>query len=136
MQQRIVQLVNFLGIQVQHPTDYARVVKQIGNEMDLTHVDLEGLLPSATIMVVTVTATTTSGKKLSEEDLTKTMEACDCALQLDEDKRMVLEFIESQMHKIAPNMSEVLGTEITAKLIGLAGKAMPGMLDCGIRCGF
>ena len=29
---------------VHHPIDYARVVKKIGNEMDLTLVDLEGLL--------------------------------------------------------------------------------------------
>jgi RNA processing factor Prp31 len=35
---------------VHHPIDYARVVKKIDNEMDLTLVDLEGLLPSAIIM--------------------------------------------------------------------------------------
>ena len=97
--------------------------------MDLTHVDLEGLLPSATIMVVTVTATTTSGKKLTEEAYAKTMEACESALQLDQDKRMVLQFIESHMHKIAPNLSELLGTEITAKLIGLAGPLRNPALD-------
>ena len=45
-----------LGSLVHHPIDYARVVKKIGNEMDLTLVDLEGLLPSAVIMVVSVTA--------------------------------------------------------------------------------
>ena len=30
---------------VHHPIDYARVVKAIGNEMDITLVDLEDLLP-------------------------------------------------------------------------------------------
>ncbi len=35
----------------------ARVVKVIGNEMDMTLIDLTGVLPSATIMVVTVTGT-------------------------------------------------------------------------------
>lgn len=54
---------------VHHPIDYARVVKKIGNEMDLTLVDLEGLLPSAIIMVVSVTASTTSGKPLPEDVL-------------------------------------------------------------------
>lgn len=93
--------------------------------MDLTMVDLEELLPSAAIMVVTVTATTTSGKRLMEDELNKTLEACDLAMQLDNDKRLVLEFIESRMHQIAPNLSEVLGTELTAKLIGLAGKSYP-----------
>ena len=37
--------------------------------MDVTDLDLEALLPPATVMVVTVTATTTSGKPLSEEEL-------------------------------------------------------------------
>lgn len=34
---------------VQHPIDYARVVKVIGNEMDLTLVNLDGILPSTII---------------------------------------------------------------------------------------
>lgn len=37
-----------------HPVDYARVVSRIGNEMDLTLVDLDDILPAATVMVVTV----------------------------------------------------------------------------------
>lgn len=39
--------------QVHHPVDYARVVQRIGNEMDLTQVDLDDLLPAATVMVST-----------------------------------------------------------------------------------
>ena len=35
-------------------------------QLDLTRVELEGVLPSATIMVVTVTASTTAGQQLSE----------------------------------------------------------------------
>lgn len=37
--------------QVHHPIDYARVVKRIGNEMDLTLVNLDDMLPAATVMV-------------------------------------------------------------------------------------
>ncbi len=36
---------------VHHPIDYARVVQRIGNEMDLTLVDLDDILPAATVMV-------------------------------------------------------------------------------------
>lgn len=43
----------------------------------------------ASLQVVTVTGTTTSGKALSEDALRKTEEGCAMALQLDEDKRMV-----------------------------------------------
>jgi U4/U6 small nuclear ribonucleoprotein PRP31 len=54
---------------VKSPLDYARVVAAIGNEQDVTMVDLDRLLPPAQVMVVTVTATTTSGKPLTEENL-------------------------------------------------------------------
>eukprot|EP00965_Chrysotila_dentata_P252061 6210457-Pleurochrysis_carterae.AAC.1 len=47
-----------------NPLDYARVVLKLGNETDLTQVDLTGILPSATIMVVTVTASTTVGEQI------------------------------------------------------------------------
>lgn len=36
---------------------------------DMTQVDLESVLPQTTVMVVSVTGSTTSGRPLSEEDL-------------------------------------------------------------------
>lgn len=120
---------------VNHPIDYARVVKRIGNEMDVTRVDLDGLLPSATIMVVTVTGSTTSGKELDEVSLQQCMEACEEAFALDEDKKTVLKFVESSMTLIAPNLSIVLGTEIAAKIIGIAGgvEALSKIPACNVQ---
>lgn len=120
---------------VLHPIDYSRVVKKIGNEMDLTLVDLEGLLPSATIMVVSVTASTTTGKPLSEENLEKTLEACERALALDEAKKKVLDFVESRMGYIAPNLSAIVGSAVAAKLMGVAGGlvALAKMPACNVQ---
>lgn len=106
---------------VLHPIDYARVVRRIGNEMEVQLVDLEGLLPSATIMVVSVTASTTSGKPLSDENMARVSEACERALELDEAKRRVLGFVESRMGHIAPNLSAVVGCAVAAQLMGMAG---------------
>ncbi|KAG5514214.1 hypothetical protein RHGRI_035572 [Rhododendron griersonianum] len=106
---------------VHHPIDYARVVKKIGNEMDLTLVDLEGLLTSVIIMVVSVTVSTTIGKPLLEEGLQKTIDACDRALALDSSKKKVLDFVESRMGYIAPNLSAIVGSVVAAKLMGTAG---------------
>ena len=47
---------------------------KIGNEMDLTLVELEGLLFSDFIMVMSVTASSTSGKSLPEATLNKTID--------------------------------------------------------------
>ncbi|GLJ26736.1 hypothetical protein SUGI_0520930 [Cryptomeria japonica] len=120
---------------VHHPIDYARVVKKIGNEIDLTLVDLEGLLPSAIIMVVSVTASTTSGKPLSEENLQKTLDACDRALTLDVAKKKVLDFVESRMGYIAPNLSAIVGSAVAAKLMGTAGglSSLAKMPACNVQ---
>ncbi|KAF6169371.1 hypothetical protein GIB67_016541 [Kingdonia uniflora] len=120
---------------VHHPIDYARVVKKIGNESDLTLVDLEGLLPSAIIMVVSVTASTTSGRSLSDENLKKTIDACDRALALDISKKKVLEFVESRMGYIAPNLSVIVGSAVAAKLMGTAGglSALAKMPACNVQ---
>eukprot|EP00252_Welwitschia_mirabilis_P023766 TRINITY_DN681_c0_g1_i1.p1 TRINITY_DN681_c0_g1~~TRINITY_DN681_c0_g1_i1.p1 ORF type:complete len:483 (-),score=136.69 TRINITY_DN681_c0_g1_i1:284-1732(-) len=120
---------------VLHPIDYARVVKKIGNEVDLTLVDLEGLLPSAAIMVVSVTASTTTGKPLSEENLQKTLDACNRALALDESKKKVLDFVESRMGCIAPNLSAVVGSAVAAKLMGAAGglSSLAKMPACNVQ---
>ncbi|XP_071691001.1 U4/U6 small nuclear ribonucleoprotein Prp31 homolog [Rutidosis leptorrhynchoides] len=120
---------------VHHPIDYARVVKKIGNEVDLTLVDLEGLLPSAIIMVISVTASTTSGKPLPEDVLAKTIEGCDRALMLDESKKKVLEFVESRMGYIAPNLSAIVGSAVAAKLMGTAGglASLAKMPACNVQ---
>lgn len=120
---------------VLHPIDYARVVRRIANETDLTLVDLEGLLPSATIMVVSVTASTTTGRPLPPDVLDRVVEACDRALALDEAKRKVLRFVESRMGGLAPNLSAVVGSAIAAQLVGVAGglMALASMPACNIQ---
>ena len=106
---------------VLNPLDYARVVLKIGNETDLTTVDLTGILPSASIMVVTVTASTTVGTDLPSATLAAVTESCDQVLTLSENKQKMLSFVESQMSDVAPNVSAIVGTTIAAKLVGAAG---------------
>jgi U4/U6 small nuclear ribonucleoprotein PRP31 len=52
-------------------------------------VDLRSILPSATVMVVTVTGSTTNGQKLTDEESMIVSDACDMALELDAAKRKV-----------------------------------------------
>ena len=73
------------------------------------------------VMVVTVTGSTTNGKKLSEEDLDNCLEGCEEVEKLGKAKEKLLNFVESKMAVIAPNVSALLGSTIAAQLIGLAG---------------
>lgn len=56
---------------------------------DLTLVELDDLLPAATVMVVAVTATTTAGRPLPPEAAARVQAGCDAALSLDADKAQV-----------------------------------------------
>ena len=106
-----------LESRIQHPIDYARVVKRIGNEVDLTQIELKDLLPSADIMWITMTESTTSGEPLSEGNLVKTNEACDRALTLDAAKKRILDFVASRMGCIAPNLAAIVGSAVASKLM-------------------
>ena len=92
-------------------------------------------------MVVTMTGSSTMGEPLSDETLQKVIEGCDEGLALEEDKRKVchtkltptavhicslacmqmLKFVEGRMNFLAPNLSILLGTDIAAQLVGVAG---------------
>ncbi|CAO3698044.1 unnamed protein product [Rhizopus stolonifer] len=106
---------------VYNPLDYARTVKAIGNELDITKIDLRPILPSATVMVITVTGSTTGGRALTEEEWELTEEACDMALDLDAARKKIMSYVELRMTVIAPNLSHVVGTPTAAKLLTAAG---------------
>jgi U4/U6 small nuclear ribonucleoprotein PRP31 len=106
---------------VHHPIDYARVVKAIGKEENISQVNLNNILPSSNIMVITVTASTTTGKPLAEDQLEKAISVSGMVIQLDTDKEMILIFVQIKMKMIAPNLSILLGPVITSKLMGLTG---------------
>jgi len=82
-------------------------------------------------MVVSVTASTTQGQFLSDQELASVIEACKIAIELNEFKIKIFDFVESRMFFIAPNISAIVGANIAAKLMGLAGgltnlSKMPG----------
>ena len=56
---------------------------------DPTKVDLAGVLPPAIIMSVLVTATTSAGQQLSEQEWNAVQRACDLADRLEEARRKV-----------------------------------------------
>ncbi|GAB5031100.1 u4 u6 small nuclear ribonucleoprotein prp31-like [Nannochloropsis oceanica] len=106
---------------VPNKLDYVRTVQKIGNEMDLTIVDLNDLLPSATVMVVSVTASSTSGKPLPPSLLSECLGGCDAVLSLMEARSLVLSYVERRMSVLAPNTCALVGSKIAAQLMGLAG---------------
>eukprot|EP01094_Clydonella_sp_ATCC50884_P028189 TRINITY_DN8378_c0_g1_i1.p1 TRINITY_DN8378_c0_g1~~TRINITY_DN8378_c0_g1_i1.p1 ORF type:complete len:516 (+),score=182.80 TRINITY_DN8378_c0_g1_i1:93-1640(+) len=109
---------------VPNAMDYVRVVRRIGNDMDMKGVQLQEVLPAASLMVVKLTASTTAGVPLTSEQLARVMTACACAVELDNAREKNLSYVASRMEFLAPNLSAIVGTSVAAKLIGAAGGLM------------
>ncbi|KAJ7047526.1 hypothetical protein C8F04DRAFT_1059164 [Mycena alexandri] len=117
------------------PAQYIRSVRVLANEEDLTKVDLSGVLPAAIIMSVVVTATTTSGKQLTDAEWLAVQRACDLADRLEEARKKIFMYVSSRMNVLAPNLSAIVGTTTAAKLLGVAGGlgALAKMPSCNVH---
>ncbi|XP_064645196.1 U4/U6 small nuclear ribonucleoprotein Prp31-like [Lineus longissimus] len=108
---------------VSTPLEYMKTVRELQNYIDNSKNNeiLQEILRPATIMVVSVTASTTQGTVLNPEELNIVLEACDMAIELNEFKQKIFEYVESKMSYIAPNLSIIVGASTAAKIMGLAG---------------
>jgi len=108
---------------VVQPLEYMMTAKELGNDLENVKSNdvLLQILSQATIMVVSVTASTTQGKHLTKEEKDIVMSSCDMAMDLADSKRRIFEYVESRMSFIAPNVSAIIGANIAAKLMGAAG---------------
>nr|GAT53995.1 predicted protein [Mycena chlorophos] len=117
------------------PAMYIRSVRALANEEDPTKVDLSSVLPAAIIMSVAVTATTSSGKPLSDAEWNAVQHACDVADRLEEARKTIFMYVSSRMNLLAPNLSAIVGTTTAAKLLGVAGGlgALAKMPACNVH---
>lgn len=105
---------------------YAKVVRIIQNNMDLTAVveQLDELIPSQLLVVIIACASTTVGRELTSEELQRVTEACQAMENLEMAKQIFLEYIQSAMPLICPNLCAFLGTGITSQLFAITGSVM------------
>ena len=123
IRERYSKLLPELDSFVPNIIDYIQTVRHLGNDLQQikNNSKIQEILPQATIMVVNMTASTKKGNELSDAELAKIFDACDQAIELDRCKSKIFEFVESRMSFIAPNLSQIVGANIAAKLMGLAG---------------
>jgi len=55
---------------------------------------------------------------LNEAEMKKVQEACDMAIALEAMKHQILQYVQSRMAFIAPNLSTIVGASTAAKLMG------------------
>ncbi|PSN36890.1 U4/U6 small nuclear ribonucleoprotein Prp31 [Blattella germanica] len=105
------------------PLEYVMTVKELGNDLDKAKNNeaLQQILTQATIMVVSVTASTTQGQLLTEQEKEDIYEACDMAIEINNFKQKIYDYVVSRMAFIAPNLSVIVGASTAAKIMGVAG---------------
>eukprot|EP01119_Soliformovum_irregulare_P019235 TRINITY_DN6042_c0_g1_i1.p1 TRINITY_DN6042_c0_g1~~TRINITY_DN6042_c0_g1_i1.p1 ORF type:complete len:317 (-),score=75.54 TRINITY_DN6042_c0_g1_i1:35-985(-) len=71
-------------------------------------------------MAVSVTATTTSGLQLDDTTLKLVTSGASQIIQLDQARQRILEYVESRMSVLCPNLQALLGSSVAARLVGAA----------------
>jgi U4/U6 small nuclear ribonucleoprotein PRP31 len=103
------------------PLEYVRAVDRIGNASDIAAVQLADILPPAQLMVVSVTAATTAGTMLDDATSARVSEGCALALAIEHARQSIVDFVAQRMRFIAPNLTIIVGSNVAAKLMALAG---------------
>ena len=73
------------------------------------------------IITISVAGSTTNGQVLNNIQFSKLMELVDRMDQIEVTKTDILQFVESKVESIAPNVCVLVGATIAAWLLGLAG---------------
>lgn len=106
------------------PFEYAKTVRAIGDAWDLTRIDLKNVIAPSTALVVTLSASTTSGRRLLVEEMNHIEKLTDLLLLAERTRNEILVFLEQQMHKVAPNLTALVGIRIAGQMVGAAGSIL------------
>lgn len=82
---------------------------------------VSSIVDTRTHFLLCMTAATTQGSVLDDDELRRVLEDCDTALHLLSLRTKLLSFVELNMTKFAPNLSVLLGPSVAAKLVSRAG---------------
>jgi U4/U6 small nuclear ribonucleoprotein PRP31 len=118
---------------ITNPLDYTKAVAIIGNgPMDnikeiaqrtdnIVSQSLKSILDGPSLMVVTVEATTSTGRDLTPSELDTVLSACKMNLSLDRAKGILTSYVQSRMTLFAPNLTALIGSLTAAQLLNFAG---------------
>jgi U4/U6 small nuclear ribonucleoprotein PRP31 len=99
-------------------SDIKTIAQSADNELG---VPLKEIISAASLMVVSVEATRSQGRDLTDTELEIVVEACKLLLELQKAKGALQNFVQSKMTLFAPNLTELLGSETAAQLISNSG---------------
>ena len=97
-------------------------IKELAQKADnIVGTSLKTILDGPSLMVVTVEATTSRGREMTEAELQRVLRACEMTMSLDRAKRILTEYVQSRMNLFAPNLTALIGSLTAAQLLNFAG---------------
>lgn len=103
---------------------YARVILAVGMRTNTSNTDLSDVLPEEIETAVKAAAEVSMGTEITEEDLLNITMLADHVVRYTEVRQQLSSYLESRMKAIAPNLTELVGTLVGARLIAHAGSLM------------
>ena len=103
---------------------YAKVVAEIGMKHLAKGKNLSELVPEDLEQQIKEAAEISMGSEISEEDELNIIELCCQVIQLSEYRASLVEYLRNRMKVVAPNLTELIGEIVAARLISHAGSLM------------
>lgn len=120
---------------ITNPLEYAKVVAILGNgpldsqnvktletsTSNILNATLKEVLDGPSLMIVTLEATRTNGREMSQDELSRVTRACKMVVDLDKAKKTLTEYVQSRMNIFAPNLTALVGSLTAAQMLNAAG---------------
>ncbi|KAK4213254.1 hypothetical protein QBC37DRAFT_400766 [Rhypophila decipiens] len=103
---------------------YARVIVTLGMRSNATTADLSEILPHEIETAVKAAADISMGTEINEEDLNNIKLLAEQVIGYSEYRKELSEYLENRMKAISPNMTELLGALVGARMIAHTGSLM------------
>ncbi|KAH6851167.1 hypothetical protein B0I37DRAFT_373346 [Chaetomium sp. MPI-CAGE-AT-0009] len=100
---------------------YAKVIVTLGLRSNASQADLSEILPHEIETAVKAAADISMGTEITEEDLENIKLLAEQVISYSEYRRQLAEYLENRMKAISPNMTELVGALVGARLIAHAG---------------
>jgi nucleolar protein 58 len=103
---------------------YSRIILKVGMRTSASTTDLSDILPEEIEIAVKAAAEVSMGTEITEEDLDNIKLLAEQVVGFTEYRQQLSSYLTARMQAIAPNLTELVGELVGARLIAHAGSLM------------
>ncbi|PBP18277.1 nucleolar protein [Diplocarpon rosae] len=103
---------------------YARIIIKVGMRTNTSSTDLSDILPEEIETAIKAAAEVSMGTEITEEDLENIKLLADQVVGFTEYRQQLSQYLSARMAAIAPNLTEMVGELVGARLIAHSGSLM------------